>query len=81
MNEARETNYLFILNDSPHGNERPYNALRLAMNAARRPGAIVRVFLLGDAVSCAVAGQRTPEGHYNIERMLKSLAQRGMVAT
>jgi len=24
--------YLFIINDGPYGNERPYNALRLALN-------------------------------------------------
>jgi len=41
----------------------------------------VRVFLIGDGVQCAVAGQKTPEGYYNIERMVKSLAQRGEVAT
>lgn len=29
-------NYPFI-NDAPYGNERPYNALRLAMNLAKRP--------------------------------------------
>ena len=30
-------NYLFILNDAPYGNERPYNALRLALNLVKRP--------------------------------------------
>jgi sulfur relay (sulfurtransferase) complex TusBCD TusD component (DsrE family) len=29
--------YLFVVNDSPYGNERPYNALRLAMQLAKRP--------------------------------------------
>jgi len=81
MNEPAKTNYLFIINDSPYGNERPYNALRLALNLAKRTEASVRVFLLGDGVNCAVAGQKTPEGYYNIERMLKSLARRGEVAT
>jgi len=81
MNEPAKTNYLFIINDSPYGNERPYNALRLALNLAKRTEASVRVFLLGDGVNCAVAGQKTPEGYYNIERMLKSLGRRGEVAT
>ncbi len=81
MNEPAKTNYLFIINDSPYGSERPYNALRLALNLAKRTEAYVRVFLLGDGVNCAVAGQKTPEGYYNIERMLKSLARRGEVAT
>lgn len=81
MTESKTTNYLFIINDSPYGNERPYNALRLALNLVKRPDASVRVFLIGDGVNCAVAGQKTPEGYYNVERMLKPLAKRGKVAT
>ena len=81
MIELKKTNYLFIINDSPYGNERPYNALRLALNLAKRADASVRVFLIGDGVNCAIAGQKTPEGYYNVERMLKSLAKRGEVAT
>ena len=81
MTELATTNYLVIINDSPYGNERPYNALRLALTLARRPETPVRAFLIGAGVNCAIAGQRTPEGYYNVERMLKSLAQRGEVAT
>lgn len=81
MTEPRKTSYLFIINNSPYGNERPYNALRLALNLVKRPEVHVRVFLMGDGVNCAIAGQKTPEGYYNVERMLKSLAQRGEVAT
>lgn len=73
--------YLFILNGSPYGDERTYNALRLALNLVKRAATQVRVYLMGDAVSCARAGQKPPEGFYNVERMLKSLAQRGGVAT
>lgn len=73
--------YLFVVNDSPYGNERSYNALRLAMQLAKRPASQVRVFLIGDGVSCAIAGQKTPNGYYNVERMLKSLARNGEVAT
>ena len=29
--------YLFIVNDSPYGNERPYNALRLAIKLLAAP--------------------------------------------
>ena len=72
---------LLILNDAPYGSERSYNGLRLALSLAKREGEEVRVFLMGDAVSCAVRGQRTPDGYYNVERMLKSLAKRGEVAT
>lgn len=72
---------LFIVNDSPYGNERPYNALRLALNLVKRPDVLVRIFLIGDAVLCARRGQKTPDGYYNVERMLKSLARRDLVAT
>ena len=61
---------LFILNDSPYGNERSYNALRFASTLARAEDEQVRLFLLGDATSCAKAGQRVPQGFYNIELML-----------
>ena len=72
---------LFIVNDGPYGNERPYNALRLALNLLKQPAVNVRVFLTGDGVVCARKGQTTPDGYYNIERMIKSLARRGQVAT
>jgi uncharacterized protein involved in oxidation of intracellular sulfur len=35
------------------------------------------VFLMGDAVTCALAGQKTPDGYYNLERMLRSTAAKG----
>jgi uncharacterized protein involved in oxidation of intracellular sulfur len=73
--------HLFIINDGPYGNERAYNALRLAMNVAKREGEHVRVFLMGDGVQCAVKKQETPQGYYNIERMLGSIQRRGDVAT
>jgi uncharacterized protein involved in oxidation of intracellular sulfur len=44
---------------------------------AKTEGADVSVFLMGDAASCAVGGQVTPNGYYNIERMLKILASKG----
>jgi uncharacterized protein involved in oxidation of intracellular sulfur len=78
---ANPKNYLLIVNDAPYGNERPYNALRLALNLIKRPEASVRVFLMGDGVNCAVKGQKTPDGYYNVERMLQSIARRGEVAT
>ena len=81
MTEGGKKNYLFIINDSPYGNERPYNALRLAMNLVKEPEACVQVFLMGDGVNCAVAGQKTPNGYYNVERMLQSIARQGQVST
>ena len=71
---------LLIINDGPYGNERPYNALRLALNLVKRTDVAVRVFLIGDGAACARRGQTTPDGYYNVERMVKSLAQRGEVA-
>ncbi len=73
--------YLFIINDGPYGNERPFNALRLAMSLAKREDAQVNIFLTGDGVTCARRGQKTPEGYYNIERMIKAVALKGKVAT
>ena len=81
MEENVSVNYLFVVNDAPYGNERPYNALRLALNLARREGTHVQLFFTGDGVLCARKGQKTPEGYYNLERMIHGLARRGMVAT
>ena len=65
---------LIILNDSPYGTERSYNGLRLALALAKTGGTELRLFLMADAVACAKAGQKTPEGYYNLERMLRGLA-------
>jgi uncharacterized protein involved in oxidation of intracellular sulfur len=46
---------LLILNDPGYGTERSFNGLRLAGALAKRNDDQVRVFLTGDAVSCAVA--------------------------
>src|SRR5215472_334096 len=63
---------VFILNDPPYGSERSYNGLRLAVALTKQDSnRKVTIFLMADAVSCAKKGQRTPDGYYNIERMLK----------
>ncbi|MHA1965453.1 MAG: DsrE/DsrF/TusD sulfur relay family protein [Candidatus Thorarchaeota archaeon] len=65
---------LIILNDPPYGTERSYNGLRLTMSLRKDyPDLKVNVFLMGDAVSCAVSGQKTPDGYYNLERMIRAL--------
>jgi uncharacterized protein involved in oxidation of intracellular sulfur len=66
-------NMLFVLNEAPYGSERSYNALRHAMAVAKTDETGVKVFLTADATACALAGQKTPEGYYSIERMLKFL--------
>jgi uncharacterized protein involved in oxidation of intracellular sulfur len=71
---------LVILNDAPYGSERSYNGLRLADSLARKPETEVRLFLMGDSVMCAKSGQLTPNGYYNIERMLKPVLRNGQVA-
>lgn len=68
---------LFILNDPPYGTERSYNGLRLAGSLAKREDETVRVFLIGDAASCAKGGQKVPQGYYNLELMLRSVVRRG----
>lgn len=72
---------LLILNDPPYGNERCYNGLRLALALGKSaPETRVTVFLMADAVSAAKTGQKTPDGYYNVERMLKGvLAGKGEV--
>jgi uncharacterized protein involved in oxidation of intracellular sulfur len=69
---------LILINDAPYGTEKAYNALRLAMQLGKdHPGAEVRVFLMADAAFCALDRQNTPDGYYNIERMLKAVLSRG----
>ena len=68
---------LFILNDPPYGTERSYNGLRLAGNLAKREGEEVKIFFIGDAAACAKGGQTTPNGYYNIERMMKLVTAHG----
>ncbi len=72
---------LFILNDPPYGTERCYNALRLALALQKKePATQLSVFLMADAVVAARRGQKTPDGYYNLERMLKRvLAGKGQV--
>jgi len=70
---------LFVLNDPPYGTERSYNGLRLAGSLVKREGEEVRVFLVGDAASCAKHGQKVPDGYYSLERMLRPLTRRQAV--
>jgi len=68
---------LVILNDPPYGTERSYNGLRLAGSLAKRDGVEVKVFLFGDAVGCAMANQKLPDGYYHLDRMLQSVVRHG----
>lgn len=68
---------LVILQGPAYGDERAYNALRLAGNLAQRDGVDVKVFCFGDAVGCAIAGQQLPNGYYHLDRMITSTAHHG----
>lgn len=68
---------LILLNDPPYGTERSWNGLRLAGSLARREEVEVKVFLFGDAVGCAMAGQKVPDGYYHLDRMLASVIRHG----
>jgi len=70
--------YLIIINDAPYGTEKAYNALRLGMQIQKDfPDNELRIFLMADASTCALPNQSTPNGYYNIERMLKSVINKG----
>jgi uncharacterized protein involved in oxidation of intracellular sulfur len=71
--------FLFVLNDPPYGTERSYNGLRLARELLKEParGNEVRMFLIGDAASCAKGGQKVPQGYYHIESLLKMSVRAG----
>lgn len=68
-----------ILQNAPYGDERIWNAFRLAralISAAIKMK--VNIFLTGDAVTTAKRGQKPPEGYYNLENMLKELITQGV---
>lgn len=67
--------YLFIFNDSPYGSQRAHNGLRLAAALSRK--AAIRVFLLGDGVTCALAGFNPAHADYNPQELLKQIAGTG----
>lgn len=69
---------LVVINDAPYGSEKAYNALRLVNQLNKgHVSVVIRIFLLADATACAVANQNTPNGYYNIERMLKIAISKG----
>jgi len=52
--------------------------MRLTMALQReRADVEVRIFLMADAVTCALLNQSTPQGQYNLERMFKAVMNRG----
>ena len=70
-------NVLCVLNDPPYGTERSFNGLRLAGSLSQRAEVAVKVFLIGDAVGCAVGGQNVPNGYYHLDRMITAAVRHG----
>lgn len=78
MVKSNHRKTLIILNDPPYGTERSYNGMRLANALSKGEDDEVRVFLIADAVACGKRGHRTPNGFYNLERMLKVASRHGV---
>lgn len=78
MTQDNRRKTLIILNGPPYGTESSWNGLRLAIALSKDSQDEVRVFLLSDSVICAKRDQQTPQGYYNIERMLKVASRRGV---
>jgi uncharacterized protein involved in oxidation of intracellular sulfur len=47
------------------------------MQVQKDQGTNVFVFLMADAVTGALINQKSPQGYYNIERMVKSIISKG----
>ena len=70
---------LIIINDSPHGSEKAYNALRMAKTLQEEPlGKVsVKIFLVSDGVFCGLPNQEATNNNYDIEKMLKTVINNG----
>jgi uncharacterized protein involved in oxidation of intracellular sulfur len=65
-------NTLIVINDAPYGTEKAYNAFRPANQVIKDyPDEHIEIFLLADAVMCGITDQETPDGYYNIGRMIR----------
>jgi len=68
---------LMIINGSAYGLDSTYNAIRLAASMSKRAGVELSVFLMGDGVTAAMRGQKTPDGYYELDRMLSVATRNG----
>jgi uncharacterized protein involved in oxidation of intracellular sulfur len=69
---------LFQLNEAPYGSDKNYNALRTAIQLQKQnPDIKIWIYLMSDAVTCAVPGQKEKTGQYNIGEMLAKIIQLG----
>lgn len=70
---------LIIANGAPYGSEILFNALRLAIALKEQSPAIeLNLFLMSDAVSAGIDGQKPNEG-YNLQQMLEILIAQNAV--
>jgi len=68
-----------VISSSPYGDERIWNALRLAEAlSCSNEDVKVKIFLIGDAVNAAKKGQKPAKGFYNIEKILIDLVKVGV---
>lgn len=63
-------NILIIINGPAYGADSTFNAIRLASTLSKRDDVTTTVFLMGDGVTSAMQGQKTPDGYYKLDRML-----------
>ena len=68
---------LMIINGAAYGADVTFNAVRLASTLAKRDEVDMTVFLMGDGVTVAMAGQNTPDGYYKLDRMATVVARHG----
>ena len=72
--------FLFAFHDPPYGTERTYNGIRWARQLFDSdPAAEVKVFLFGDAVVAVMDAQKTPNGYYNLAKMIRAFIDKGGV--
>ena len=69
---------LFILNESPYGSEKSFNALRLAVNLQEEHGKEVhiKVFCFSASVLSGLVGQNPNEGS-NVQQVMEILIAQG----
>lgn len=74
---GRSVNILIIINGAAYGQDTTYNAVRLAKSLSKRDEVTTQLFLMGDGVTVAMAGQKTPDGYYKLDRMLSTVIRQG----
>ena len=69
---------VIIANGAAYGSESLFNSLRLAIALAdQEPQPQLQLFLMSDAVTAGLRGQKPAEG-YNIQQMLEILTAQGI---